>query len=455
MDVQKWRDEAHVTLEKAQHILVLAQSTIDATTALLTGQLRHAVDTAVAAHTGVSEKHRSTQALVAQCRQDVLRSIEAHNTACSAVLDPALAELDAVVADLAAVQVPANLTVDSSGDGSLADFISLSEILLLRRNIAIYKKNGSKAAAYLRLLVAQVALDWDACQALRASLGATFDSAVAPAQAWTRQGPSGADLPAQILRENTTLGAELSSLLGMLTKHYTQCEQALAFAKTAPALAEAAEVLQADAAVLPAVLLEARAIHDILANNERRAAAFVDLKAPVLASFAESCTLLGRRLDDVRQDSLGRLLVLLVQAQAVFDRCLDPQAGMLPPELYAAILKLLGRHFRQFMAVFSTQYLSELHYEQFVYPRKFLKLLDEHLNGHLLQLEDDERRRRQDWLLKYGEFIPKSFRLPGEHNQPRVVQVVSEGLDDLNSPTAQADEEQLLALIRRVRVGKH
>ena len=46
-------------------------------------------------------------------------------------------------------------------------------------------------------------------------------------------------------------------------------------------------------------------------------------------------------------------------------------------------------------------------------------------------LQQEEYERRRNWLARYGEFIPTEFKLPGELNQPSIIQVVTEGLDDV------------------------
>lgn len=71
-----------------------------------------------------------------------------------------------------------------------------------------------------------------------------------------------------------------------------------------------------------------------------------------------------------------------------------------------------------------------------------------------MQLEESNHRKA--WLAKYGEFIPREFKLPGEDEMPTVMQVITEGLEHIQKGDEvekfnDGEEKNLLDLIRSFR----
>ena len=127
-----------------------------------------------------------------------------------------------------------------------------------------------------------------------------------------------------------------------------------------------------------------------------------------------------------------------------------------PCEIYSETIEQLVYHYSQFIDIFETKYLTELHHEEFIYPRKFLKRIDGFLNEELYRMQLEETNRRRSWLAKYGEFIPREFKLPGEDEMPTVVQVITEGLERIQKQDGiekfnDGAEKQLLDLIRSLK----
>ena len=48
-------------------------------------------------------------------------------------------------------------------------------------------------------------------------------------------------------------------------------------------------------------------------------------------------------------------------------------------------------------------------------------------------------------MAKYGQFIPAEFKLPGEHELPVVVQIITEGLENIQKDQDFSVEEEVLS----------
>ncbi|OBA20695.1 hypothetical protein METBIDRAFT_12655 [Metschnikowia bicuspidata var. bicuspidata NRRL YB-4993] len=471
--VAGWTAEAFRTLETARQISALAHASLGASSDTLTGEMPAKIAEAVAAFEKLLRQHALLVQIAKNVQADVLRCTDGHDKKVSGILQPALRDLDAVLATLHGISVPLFLVKTAASDRQTAhrldDFVALADIGSLKTNIDIYLSNCAKVGCLLQKQVSGLLDNLGLKTADFKQLAAAYDAQVLPvkplvkyasAEVPLNKGPE--TLVATILKENSALGLELSALLEMLTKHYDQCTLASSCVDGARDEPVDLDVLRGDTLELPSVLAEIRAIYDIILHNGRRAAAFSAQKIPPLAAFCDRCRVFLAACSDFQDNDVTELLLVLVHSQTVYSRSSLPaapaeSAGKLPSkespvEGYAHMVRALGDHYHHFCSVYQLQYLSELHYEKFVYPRKYFKLLDEYLNGQLLRFENEERDRRREWLRRYGDFIPADFYLPGEADQPHVTQVASEGLDHLETPSAQDDEDRLVRLLKETQL---
>lgn len=463
-EVRRWTEEAFRTLEKAKHLSSLAQALLESTDHILRDQLPKRLELAESCMSKVKNQQANVTALTEHLRSKVTNGmVGSYRAAVDDLLVPALSGLDDALAQLKDTKVPLYLINGSEGGMlkyKLGDFVSYDVIETLKGNISIYRENCDKAC---HLLESQLDTIVDTAHKINSRYSRSsrvYDSQVVTVQMIMRYAQStslpksNSNIVRTILKENASLEQELVSLLEMLTNHYDQCALAVGFLRESAGNSVDFDVLRNDTLELPSVLKEFGSIHDIIMNNESRAAKFVDQKLPPIDSVISSCEELVSLYSRFKNEDIVRFVLLMVRCEEIFrSNSVDTKSssGKNTVELYAEVVNQLTYHYTQFYGIYHLKYLTELHYEQFVYPRRFLKQLNDFLNGSLLQLEEEERERRRHWLQQYGNFIPKDFVLPGEINQPSVVQVISEGLDDIQSDTAQIDESRLLDLIKALR----
>lgn len=461
-ELARWTDDAFRTLERAKVLSSHAQAVLESTAHILTHALPQKLDV-------VAEKTRAADAVHQKVALAVLGLRASHDASTARFrqldreLDPALAALDASLAALDAVHVPRFLVREATKEGQLVlrDFVSSDDIAVLRNNIAVYRENCGRAHALLQEHVDALQREAHAVAVRHARMAKLYNAQVVLVEMLMRFAAAAlapkdpANMVDTILRENAALEQALVSLLEMLTNHYDQCVRGQQWLQGADTGDVDLDVLRNDTRELASVLDEVGAIRNIIANNEARAAKFVALKTPHIESVIEQCDAILALYQHVRDASVTRVVLLMLRCEEVFRHCSipghDPKLQKHPLLVYAEVVALLSYHYTQFRKVFETRYLTELHYEQFVYPRKFLKVLDDYLNGRLFQFEEAERERRRDWLHKYGDFLPKELYLPGEAHQPKVVQVVSDGLEDIELPATHDNEMRLLELIKTLR----
>lgn len=466
-DVQQWAQEAFRTLEKAREFSASAQAVLNSTAHILADQLPKKVQIATENMDHIKDQHANIAALIEHLRVQVQdRVIGAHNAAVEKQLKPLLARLDEVLAQLGKTPVPESLLSDEVLDKSsykhLSDFVAESEIHLLRENVSIYLENIEKAHNLLLQRLDELLKDYQKSTKRYSRLIKAYDASVAGVAMLLRFAfmtslppKEQSNIIRAILRENASLEQELVSLLEMLTNHYDQCKLAVELLRSNEESAGVNyEVLQADTAELPHVLREFGAIHDIIMNNETRAAKFVELHLPAIEKFVEHSQALSESNTTLKNEKITGFVLLLLRLEAVFRNCLidsSDASTKLAIDLYSEVVGQLVHHYTQFYATFNDHYISELHYEQYVYPRRYLKVLDDFLHGALLELEEEERARRTRWLTKYGDFIPKELVLPGLQSQPCIVQVTTDGLETLQAQSAEESEAKLLQLLKSVR----
>ncbi|SGZ53769.1 CIC11C00000005644 [Sungouiella intermedia] len=462
-EVRQWTDEAFRTLEKAKLLSSLAQAVLESTDHILRDQLPKRLDQAESLMSKVKNYQANVTALMEHLRSKVVNGIIGpHTTAINELLVPALSDLDTALDHLKATSVPLYLINDTNTSAlfKLSDFVSYDVIEKLKGNIAVYRSNCDKGR---QLLEAQLDKLVDIAQknnSRYSRCSRVYESQVVAVQLVMRYAQStslpqgNSNIVRNILKENASLEQELVSLLEMLTNHYDQCVLAVTILKGSSGNEVDFNVLRNDAQELPSVLKEFGSIHDIIMTNESRAAKFVDQRLPHIESVINNCEELISSYARFKNEDIVRFVLLVLGCEEIFrSNSIEAKSdsGKHTAELYADVVNQLTYHYTQFYDIYHQKYLTELHYEQFVYPRRFLKHLNDFLNGSLLRLEEEESERRRHWLQKYGNFIPKDFVLPGEYNQPSVVQVISEGLDDIQSDTAAIDETRLLDLIRLLR----
>lgn len=462
-EVTAWTSEAFRTLEKARLLLALAQAVLESTNHILAVQLPKRLDLAESELNHIKNLHANVTALVEHVRAKVEDGIIASYTAAvGSRLVPAISGLEAALKLLDTAEVPLYVVNGTNGARKhvLGDFVARDVIETLLVNVSVFRGNCERTVSLLAEQLAKLLETAHRNNQKLVKCTKTYDSQVADVQMIMRYAFSPASLPRSssnlvraILKENSSLELELASLLAMLTNHYDQCVMAQNLMRDSGAAVDV-DVLRNDALELPGVLKEFGSIHDIIMNNESRAAKFVDLKLPHVDSVILQCSELVESYTTFKDTDFVRFVLVMVQCEKIMrHNSVDAHvsSGKESVDAYVDVISQLTYHYTQFHSVYHLKYVTELHYEQYVYPRRFLKILQDFLNGTLLQVEEEERTRRHHWLQKYGSFIPKEFVLPGEYNQPSVVQVISEGLDEIQASSAVESEARLLALIKQLR----
>lgn len=466
--VRLWKDDAYSTLQKAQEMSSQAQASLDATHHFLAVDSFTKTQHVLANVALVHSKQKECQAILAKLQTQFSNLRARYNNDLDAKLRPSLKKLEDVQARLATVEVPSfllRLPKKQLVLQHLDDFISTDEIDHLRKNMALYQNN---CAAFLALLESEFAAANTAWLELSKEYSSFVSIQEVPVYELQQLQKFLQDLDhhetraprkndskivssvESILDQNNAMSHELVNLLQMLTNHYDQCTSALSWIQGNPLQTTDLAVLENDTRELPSVLREISSIQEILLTNKRSLAYTIEPRGYDL--MIDKCDRLTHALAEFQSKVLTKVTLLMAHFSSHYSHSFLGPSSLHPQETpmasFSQVLDLLSDHYQQFCSVYHVQYLSELYYEQYVYPRKFLKLIDEFFNDKLLSFEDAERERRLAWLRRYGEFIPSSFQLPGDSVYPSVVQVVSDGLDDLNSETAESDEARLLELLK-------
>lgn len=472
-EVLAWKADAKRTLERGQQLSSWANDNLQQAAFVLNKQLLELIKDASTQLEAAKTRKTHLLSQVDNVRRTISEYINTYNLSIQNKLKPELLRLELVLKSLETIEVPSFLIPSEKGTvHHLSDFVSWLELDLLRENIDIHQENIAKVFAILLKEVADLKKDFASGSSKHSHTVKLYDSKVAEVKVLMNEATSKtppknrSNIIHTILKENKSLENELASVLKMLTNHYDQCCLAVEWNSTADE--ESLRVLQEDSMELPSVLKEVEAIHDIIENNCARAEQFVQQRIPSVNQVLNECEEWIEWCITFENERIVHALLLFISCKSItLNSSLDLEDDHnnggnenehksfmrnSPIEEYAGVLEQLCRHYEQFKSVYQTHYLTELHHEQFVYPRQFLKQLDNYLNVQLRKLDDEERERRRAWLQKYGEYIPRLFYLPGEHEQPQVVQVLSEGLDEVESESSQESEAQLLELIKRFRV---
>lgn len=412
-DLDQWVADAQRTLLLAQKICSDAEAKLNAIECALSRRLPRKIEYVVAIFGATKEHQRQCVAVVEKC-SDKVREVK------SGVRDTAaMATLTLVTNQLRATKVPDYIlnhsVVAPLQQHTLADFIAVKLIEVLQRHCGGYHSNHGKIT---RLMERE------------------FESVAATAARQTKEynrvlklysdcmyevgNPQGKTVAKQILKESEALRAELAAILQLLTNHYDQCQRAT----RAQFTQQDWDILANDALELAEVSHDLEGIHAIILRNELRARELTSAKLGAMATLE---TEIGRQIErytDFKHHALTRFETIyaalyerLQQEQHQIDGCL-------------ASADQLIHHYRTFYNVYRTKLFGELHYERFVYPRMFMAKLKKFLNEDLDRIVQQEKDRRQKWLAKYADFIPKEIDLPGETDQPAIIQIVTQGLDD-------------------------
>ena len=451
--VISWSEQAQNTLQEAKKMCTRAQELLQSTTYQLATQLPERLQFVTFMVDALKQQHELLISIIESQSRIRRESASQFNVQVERDLTPALAELDGILAQLAKTKVPSYLInnavheleahIDSMvEDRSLCDFISMDDIKLLTTNIEIYKVNSMKLHGLLEETMKESVMEPYQTIALKkyhsimkqykelmpVPLGRNLTLDVSPYKL--------NNLINTILKENLSLEHELVPMLEMMTNHYDQCVQGTLFFNTKnpndPQNDVNFEVLRNDALELPDVLKELRTVYDIILNNEMRAKKLLSSEFSRIDSLISMIKELLEFYTDYKTTHLSKYMILVLSCDELFGKCsIAMSPNQTPLEAYIETINLLLYHYTQFLSIYKSEYLTELYYEQYTYPRKYLAKLTKFLNNDMSHLQQEEYERRRNWLARYGEFIPTEFKLPGELNQPSIIQVVTEGLDDV------------------------
>lgn len=475
-DVLEWKLDAQRTLERAQQLSSKANDQLQEASHVLNNELLAKLSEASTRIDASAKQYKQAQLQVEDIKRLGTDFANGYKILTETDLNPALIQLEKVLKSLEKIEVPSFLIPNEGGNiHHLSDFVSWLELDLLRTNIDIYQRNCTKAFQLLDKKIGDLKNQLHKGSMVHSSTVKLYDAKVAEVkvlmnEAVNRPSPKNkSNLIHTLLKENNSLENELASVLKMLTNHFDQCCLAAQWNSTTDE--ESLTVLEEDSKELPSVLKEVEAIHDIIENNCARAKQFVEQKMPPIEEVLLQCKEWQRWFDTYLKDELVQMLLVFLACKQITSQSsmsqlsshdlpvtkeivtmTEQKLSVSPIAEYVEVLNQLSHHYKQFKSVYETKYLVELYQEQFVYPREFLKQLDTYLNVHLLKMDTKERERRRVWLQKYGDFIPRQFYLPGEWNQPQVVQIVSDGLEKFEAEDSKEIEVHLLLLIQDFKV---
>lgn len=458
--LDSWTEEAFIFLGKARKLSSLAQAVLESTSHILNNQLPKAALSADAQFEQLRNLNANVTALLEHLRVRVSDHIIAnYRVREKRELEPCAEKLDEVLKRLSEIEVPQILLNDhSASNPRLSDFVSTVDIENLKNSIKTYKNNRKLLNELIQNELDSLIREHLKVASCLSKTQRILEGSVIPLQMIFRIAASStrthenSRLVDTVKKENGALELELASLLEMLTNHYDQCVMAQNLIKTGRTDELNLDVLREDLEELHSVLREFHSIHDLILKNEERVAKFANQYLPGAEDVIRLSTEIHNSLSEFKSNRLTRFVLLLLRCEEEFRKTpFDGESSTDAVSTYVEIAGDLTYHLEQFHRTFQSQYLIELHHEMFVYPRRFLERLDDFLNRELVEVEENEKSRRHTWISKYGDFIPKELRLPGEHSQPSVVQVISEGLEEVNSESAEMDEAQLLELIKKYR----
>lgn len=460
-EITQWTEEALSALKEAQKLCTDASVVLQKIKYTLTILLPDKIEYVEFLIANIGIQNGRIGSLVQQIQKRVKGDLAAtFDRKWNSQLVPALEVLDNILAKLSETKIPDYIldpNVDLGGEKNrfLRDFVSIDAIELLKANIAVFESRSRSIHKMLKTTFTQdVLAPFQKLQKHQELVGDIHEQLEA-LQALLYELKDKTGFAQTVLKENVSLEQELVSLLEMLTKHYDQClqgKQLFNNSRAGAAIAIDSDILRNDSHAVPSVVDELRTLYGMVKYNNDRINKYVDARLSNL-----STDYLVDYLDRLRKYQASCIIDFLQLLHASEKELLvssvprDPSDSTHPLDMYVTMLGDLSFHYNKFYHIYKTKYLSELHNEQYVFPRKFVRLLTEFFDNEMHQLQAEETDRRRAWLAKYGDFIPKEFWLPGEQSQPHVVQVITDGIDENELLNDLEDEQKLLQLIRQMK----
>ncbi|KAG8204370.1 ATG17, partial [Candida africana] len=448
-EVIKWSREAQSTLEKTQKICTDAQSLMQKTAQELTILIPDKLQAIEFLFKSYREQYDSILKQIETTKIYLHTNIDKVFNDIKDPLDPSLARLNNILLELKKTRVPSIVVEETSEGKTLFDFTSIQSINLLKENIGIFKSNCSKIKNLLDLEVKEkLNIEQDRMNS-RWNKSVKMYDLIAPLQLELRALIHGASNESNsfmgtILRENQALENELVSILEMQTNHFDQCMKAVELISSGNGCDMNLGVLKNDAQELPEVFKELTTIYDIILRNEERSKKFLATHMPNIENISDIVKEELAVFRKFKTEEIPRYTFLIAECENKLKECSMPvKSDQSPSQVYTQTLQELTEHYVKFINIYKTKYLAELHHQQFTYPRKFLKKLTEFLNEDIYRIQIEESERRRQWISRYGEFIPSEFKLPGEHELPVIVQIITEGLEYIQKEDGQEEEPNI------------
>lgn len=438
--VIEYAEQAEVTLRRASQLSSKAQIQMENTSYQLTTTLPQQLNTIEIYKESLVIQHELVGKVVDNYKKQVERSsLLQLEQQYHQVFVPALTNLQEMIRQLQETSVPRYLLNEKAVNleyKNLADFISLDEILKFQKNIEIYKNNNFKVLQYfqnkLQLLIYDPVKQFNKkynklLKKLEELIPIQLE--LKPAQL------NSGGIIGVILRENASLEKEVLSLLEMLTKHYDQCIHGVKLIDSQNSSSFNFEVLKQDSRELPDVLKELTVVCDMILKNEDRAEKILGHELPKVEAIIDNMKLQLQLYRDFKTNNLSQLISLLsiIEKQLLTTTLNELENDCTPIEQYSRILNQLYYHYSQTLRIYQSEYLQELHREQYEYPRLFLSKISKFLTEELVELQQQELIKRQKWMKDFGEFIPQEFKSPEALGVPIVLQIETQGMEDLQS----------------------
>ncbi|CAH2352695.1 autophagy-related protein 17 [[Candida] railenensis] len=456
-ELNNWIYDAQKTLVSAQRICSEAEQKLKVNDSDITHKLPRKISYISNIFSTIKELQRRCTFIVDKCSTMQQKGLEKVDTT-------SLETLMMIISQLRATKVPEFVvasggTHHSGGVGgagvggggkkgfNLSDFISIESIDVLKQNVEGYDSNFKKINQLLADQHAHlIKAPFGSISKKYTKLLKTYNDIMYEVNASNNN----SNILRQILKENSSLEGELATILEQLTNHYDQVfrlrEESI---KDANATAGDFSVLENDVLELPEVSNELQNIYDIIVHNSNRASELCSNRFHLLSTIEFELEKQVESYKEFKDVNIIKFVTLYSKCASQLEAVETAQAQM-----DLATVDQLIFHYRKFLTVYKHNFYSELHYEKYVYPRKFLNKLKKFLNEELDQISKHERERRKNWLEKYGDFIPKEFHLPGESEQPSIVQVITEGLDEIGGDEDAEIERKILDLISTGNISK-
>lgn len=444
--IERWTSRAQNLLKEAKELCSTAETLLQ----LTQNELNHTIQN----FTNITEELgiiKSLHGLILNYIEFITHKVEgdilAQYNKKYARLSSTMSQFNEILQDLDNTIVPKDLIDPEHGHEYddldtllLKSFISMDEIDLLTTNIEIYHGNMNKLHSFMNGSLRETIIT-----PFHQVLLKRYSKLIHQYDETYLQYNQKVNTINTIIKENSSLEQELVKLLQMLTNHYDQCIMGLNHYD--PANNQDYEILENDSLEVEEVMKDIKSMYDIIINNEIRSKKILQVLNPQLQKLIDQLNELMNLHNRFKSTNLFQLIIFLLKYNELL-KISSIESLNDPLDNYLHVFNQLINHYKHFSSIFKTKYLIELHHQQFTYPRKFLHKLNHFLNNELYNFQHEELLRRQQWLNKYGEFIPKQFKLPGE-NQPSVVQVITEGLENYDNPDDEVyQEKQLLDTIK-------